>query len=346
MKLEKYARIDLHLHLDGSLSLASVKELAAMQKINIPKEDEKILNLLQVGPDCRDLNEYLEKFEFPLSLLQTAGAIEKAVCNLQTELSEQGLLYGEIRFAPQLHTRKGLTQSDVVEAAIAGRKKSPFCCELILCCMRGEHKEKANRETVRVAKKYLNQGVCAIDLAGAEALYPTEDYREIFAFAKELGVPYTIHAGEAAGPASVYQALESGADRIGHGVRSVEDARLLKLLSQKEVPLELCPSSNLNTNIYKHIKEYPLRRLMDAGVCVTVNTDNSMVSNTSLKKEYEMLVQAFDLSEQELWKLVMNSVRVSFAKKDTKMWLKEQIEKGVMDEREQMHCSSFGKRTK
>ena len=166
--MSKKRYIDLHLHLDGSLSLASVKQLAAMQNIPLPQTDAEILHLLQVSPDCRDLNEYLEKFAFPCSLLQTEEGLSTAVYNLCEELHAQGLLYAEIRFAPQLHTEKGLTQAEITAAAIAGMQKSSFHANLILCCMRGNDNHAENLETIRTAKAYLGKGVCAADLAGAE----------------------------------------------------------------------------------------------------------------------------------------------------------------------------------
>lgn len=307
-----YARIDLHLHLDGSLSLASVKELAAMQGIDIPEKDEELLDVLRVGRDCRDLNEYLEKFEFPLSLLQTAEAVETAFYNLKEELKAQGLAYAEIRFAPQLHTRKGLTQTEVVEAAVKGMRRSDLPAGLILCCMRGTENHGQNLETVRIAGKYLGRGVCAADLAGAEALYPTGDFGDLFVLAGTLGVPYTIHAGEADGPESIYAALELGARRIGHGVRSVEDPALLRRLAREGVTLELCPTSNLHTHIFERIEGYPLRKLMDAGVRVTINTDNMMVSGITLREEFQKLIDAFSLEESELETLLKNAEDAAF----------------------------------
>lgn len=325
MKERTYGRIDLHLHLDGSLSLQSVRELAKMQGIAVPDEDQELQRWLQVREDCKDLNEYLEKFEFPLSLLQTREAISKAVSNLGEELKSQGLLYGEIRFAPQLHLQKGLTQEEVVEAAITGMKQSGFCSGLILCMMRGEDNQKENLETVRVAEKYLGSGVVAVDLAGAEALFKTADFTEEFALARSLFVPFTIHAGEADGPESVYQAVSFGAKRIGHGIRSVEDRELLKLLKEKEVTLELCPTSNLNTNIYENMEQYPIRVLMDAGVKVTINTDNMMVSNTNLKREFDKIAETFSMTEEELLWMEQNAVEASFADKETKKLLKNKI---------------------
>ena len=320
------ALIDLHLHLDGSLSLASVRELARMQGIGVPAEDGELLKLLQVGPECKDLNEYLEKFDFPCSLLQTREAITLAVRNLTQELAAQGLLYAEIRFAPQFHTLQGLTQYEVVEAATAGLDGG-VRANLILCCMRGEGNREKNIETVEVASAFLGRGVCAVDLAGAEALFPTEHFGELFRLAAEKGVPYTIHAGEACGPDSVYTALSFGARRIGHGVRSMEDGALVARLAAEGVPLELCPTSNLNTSIFSAIGEYPLRELMAAGVKVTINTDNMMVSGVTLASEMELMTRTFGLTAAERRTLAMNAAEASFADPAVKDWLVLEIEK-------------------
>lgn len=319
--------IDLHLHLDGSLSLASVRELAEMQEIEIPESDEELLATLQVNEDCKDLNEYLEKFDFPLSLLQTEAAISTAVYNLEEELKKQGLIYAEIRFAPQLHTEKGLSQAEVIEAAITGTKKSGFHSNLILCCMRGSDNHEENLDTVRLAKEYLGQGVCGVDIAGAEALFPTDGFEDIFTLAKKLNVPFTIHAGEADGPQSVYKALEFGAERIGHGVRSIEDENLVSRLAREKIALELCPTSNLNTNIFESIEEYPLRKLMEAGVKVTINTDNMTVSGITLQSEFQKVTDACSLTGEEIETIVRNAADASFAAPEEKAWINAEIDK-------------------
>ena len=292
-----------------------------MQNIEIEQDDAALLRKLQVSPTCRDLNEYLEKFDFPCSLLQTEADITRSVANLSEELAQQGLLYAEIRFAPQLHLLKGLNQQQVVEAAMAWLDQEKFKANLILCCMRGFDNHEANLETVRVASKYVGQGVCAVDLAGAEALFPTEHFEDLFTLARELGVPYTIHAGEACGAESVYTALRFGTKRLGHGVRSIEDDALVTRLAAEGVALELCPTSNLNTSIFEKIEDYPMRKLMAAGVKVTVNTDNMMVSGVTLASELEKL----GLTKEELHTLALNAAEASFASADVKEWLKREI---------------------
>ena len=324
--MNPYALIDFHLHLDGSLSLASVRELAAMQDIPVDTEDAALLKRLQVNPGCRDLNEYLEKFDFPCSLLQTAGALTKCVSNLRRELAEQGLLYAEIRFAPQFHLGQGLTQDQVVAAAVAGLNGEGVKANLILCCMRGVGNHDKNLETVRVAKKYLGKGVCAVDLAGAEALFPTADFEDLFRLAARKGVPYTIHAGEADGCGSVRTALSFGTGRVGHGVRSTEEPALVRHLAAEGVTLELCPTSNLNTSIFEKLADYPLMELMSVGVRVTVNTDNMTVSGVTLESEMEKLAQTFPLTEAHFKALARNAANASFASREDKDWMLARIE--------------------
>lgn len=309
--------IDLHIHLDGSLSIAAVKKLAAMQNISIAGDDSVLLSKLQVSKGCRDLNEYLEKFDFPLTLMQTSLALEESIYALLKEQKEQGLIYSEIRFAPQLHIKNGLSQKEVVEAVLKGcqRAKTDFNmdCGIILCCMRGAD-NSLNEDTLYVADHMmkLQKSVVAVDLAGAEKLFPTSDYETLFAQAKNLGLLFTIHAGEADGPESIWKALELGASRIGHGIRAVEDESLIKELSKRKIPLEICPTSNLNTRVSDNIEKYPVMKLIDAGVPVTINTDNMTVSGTTLADEFNLIKNAFSLSDKDILRLLVNSAEAVF----------------------------------
>lgn len=322
--------VELHLHLDGALSINNCKKLAQIQNINIPKDDNVLDNLLTVSPDCHDLNEFLTKFEFTLSLLQTPEGIKNAVKNLQEELIEQGLIYAEIRFAPQLHLSNGLSQEEVVTSAIEGLNSSKLRCNLILCCIRGNNNHNENTETVRIAKKYLNKGVCGVDLAGAEGLYPTKDFEDIFKYAKELGVPFTIHAGEADRPSSVKDAIRFGANRIGHGVRSTEDDNIVRLIADKGITLEICPTSNICTSVYNKISEIPIKYFIDNGVNITISTDDPTICNTKLKEELKLLANAFSLTYEDIVKLQLNAINASFASKE----VKEEIIKIII-------CESF-----
>ena len=325
---KKYALIDLHLHLDGSMSLECARSLATKQGIAMP-DDEELLSKLRVSEDCQDLNEYLECFALPLSLLQTADAISESVERLCNELAEEGLIYAEIRFAPQLHLQNGLTQEEVVLAALDGLSRSKLKASLILCCMRGADNKEKNIETVRLVSKYLGQGVCAVDLAGAEALFPNENFVDVISYAKSLSLPMTLHAGEALGVESVYSAIELGAWRIGHGVRSVEDSSLVELLANKQIALELCPTSNLNTRVFDKLSDYPIRTFLDANVLITINTDNISVSATSLANEYQKIADTFSLSEDELFALALNSAKATFLSENEKNKLVDEIKKSL-----------------
>lgn len=328
-KLECYT--ELHLHLDGSMSIDIIKELAQVQNMELNYTDQELKDILQVSEDCSDLNEYLEKFPFPLTFLQTKAGLAKSVELLCKELYECGLIYAEIRYAPQLHCDNGMTQRDAIEAAIEGTKKSPIPVTLILCCMRGDDNHEENIETVNLAAEYLNKGVGAIDIAGAEALFPTEDFADIFALAAQKGVPFTIHAGEADGPKSVYKALEYGTKRIGHGVRSTEDSKLIEKLRNEQIILECCPTSNINTAIHKSIKEFPYRTFMDNGVKFTINSDNMTVSNTNVKEEFKLLNDEFKIKRSELLDLLNNSVDAAFTTDEIKARLREKIYSEVME---------------
>ncbi len=304
--------IDLHLHLDGSLTPAYVIRQAKKQGMELPVWDEKELVKYMTAPvDCKDLNEYLEKFDLPCSVMQTEDAITDAVRDVCGQMETQGLKYVEIRFAPQLHTKKGLTQRLVTEAAIKGLPDGGALeAKLILCCMRMEDNEKENMETIRMAKEYLGKGVAAADLAGAEALYPTASFEAVFRKAKESGVPFTIHAGEADGPESIWMALKFGARRIGHGVRCLEDEKLVEYLREHRIPLEVCPTSNFQTKAVKG--EYPLKKMLEKGLCVTLNTDNTTVSGTSLEKEFNLAVNKLGLTEKEVEILKENAEKARF----------------------------------
>ena len=287
-----------------------------------------------MSKDCRVLNEYLEKFEFPLTLLQKAEAITECVRMLIAGQDSQGIMYSEIRFAPQLHTRKGLSQQEIVEAACEGldesRKywKSYSCHNLILCCMRSDDNKDANMETVRLAALYAERGrgVVAADLAGAEGLYATDSFADVFRDAVQSGVPFSFHAGEAAGAESVECALNFQAVRIGHGVRSTENPLIMQELADRETALELCPTSNLNTKIYETIENYPIQQLMNKGIKVTVNTDNMMVSNTTEARELALVADTFNMEKKDVKQLIMNGVEAAFTTEGIKNRLRARVE--------------------
>ena len=324
--------IDLHLHFDGSLPVKTVWEQAKKQGITLAASSMDELRDMMVCPvDCKSLNEYLEKFDIPLRVLQTKDGIRECMEDLIAELILEGIIYAEIRFAPQLHLQNGLTQEDVVQAAIAGVETATsgqeMKVQLILCCMRGSDNDDANRETVLMTSKYLGKGVCACDLAGAEALFKTESFADLFAYAAELGVPYTIHAGEADGPKSIKDAISFGAKRLGHGVRAVEDASLVTELMENEITLECCPISNVQTKAVASIEVHPIKEFLYRGLKVTVNTDNRMVSQTTIAKEIEFLRDNLGLTVEEERQLYLNAAESAFLTRKEREGLKNVITK-------------------
>ena len=330
--------IDLHLHLDGAITVPIAKKLAALQDISLPADtDDALDKLLRVPEDCTSLNDFLKCFELPLTLLQTIDGLSEAVYLVLEKCSEDGVVYAEVRFAPQLHTQGKMSQEDAVLAALDGLNhfqkdhetstETPFFANLILCCMRGNDNKSENQETVRLAEKYLVKtgGVVAIDLAGAEALFPTSDFQDIFSEVQNKNIPFTIHAGEADGPESIRTALEFGASRIGHGVRAFEDSELTELLAKKHIPLEMCPTSNRQTHAVDDMNSYPLRFFLDRGIPVTINTDDPAIEGTSIKNEFDYIKKLYSISDDEIHTLLLNSVNAAFTTEDIKQKLINEV---------------------
>lgn len=326
--------IDLHLHLDGSVPYQTVRKLLAKEGKSLPETD--LQKRLSVSPDCRNLDEYLDKFDFPLSLMQTADNLRLIVRELLEELRGQGLVYVEIRFAPQRHTET-LTQTEAVQAVLDGRDDfyawqkgqagNDLHVNFLLCLMRPVGQDEANWETVRVAKEFKDQGVAGLDLAGPEnEEVANHKYAPFFQQAREWGIPYTIHAGESMGPESMREALALGTKRIGHGIRCQEDPSLVKELAEDGITLECCASSNLNTKVFDQIAEYPLRSMLGQNLRVTLNTDNMTVSATDLPREYQLMEEQ-GLTKSEEKQLYLNSVRAAFASQEEKDRLLALLEK-------------------
>jgi adenosine deaminase len=321
---DKY--IDLHLHLDGAITLDIAKKLASLQNITLPTNDDAELEkLLSVPDDCQSLNDFLKCFELPLTLLQTPEGLSESVRLVGDNIASQGVVYAEIRYAPQLHCDKGMTQEDAIKAALDGLKKTKLKANLILCLMRGEGNDAENEETLELAKKYLvkDGGVVAIDIAGAEALFNTSNYKDIFAKAKSYNIPFTIHAGEADGPLSVKNAIDYGAVRIGHGVRIYEDPKVVYLVNDKGIYLEMCPTSNRQTHAVEDMSKYPFMDYLEKGIKVTLNTDDMGIERTTLAKEFRYMEQNYGLTGEQEKTLLLNSVNGAFTSDEVKSELKK-----------------------
>lgn len=329
MNYEKYAIADIHLHLDGSLSPKAIIEVAKKENITLPTYDEmELRKYLEVPENCKSLNEYLERFDLPNLVLQTRFGLDHCTMDLLKRLSDDGVKYTEIRMAPQLSTNKGLSQEEVVKQLIEtlnkAESKYPIKANLILCMMRGPKNLEMNIETVKIANKYKNDKVVAVDLAGAEALFPNEMFEKEFELIKKYKLNLTVHAGEASGSDSVKSALEFGAKRIGHGIKSIQDKNVLEILKKNEICLEICPKSNTDTKAILSYEELPIREFVEMGIKVSINSDNMTVSNTTVKKEYETLAK-LGFSENQLREFALNTINYSFADKATKDLIKKSI---------------------
>lgn len=303
-------KVELHLHLDGSIRTSTISEL-----LNIDLQEAK--KLTSIETKCQSLKEYLTKFDIPLKIMQTKENLERVAFELAEDLQKDDVIYAEIRFAPNKHLKLGLTLDEVITAILKGLSQVPIKTNLILCMMRGDSYEQ-NLKVIKLAKKYLNHGIVAIDLAGAEAAYPVNLYQELFEISQKENIPFTIHAGEADGPLSVINAINLGARRIGHGIRAIEDERALKLIKEKDITLEVCPKSNLDTNMYENLRNHPIKKLYEMGLLVTLNTDNRTVSNTTLTKTYQDLQEIFSFTEQDFLKMNENAINGAFLNQEEK----------------------------
>lgn len=326
MMVNDIPKILLHLHLDGAIDIDDAFKWVKEDGIKISKKD--LLRELQVDEECHNLNDYLKKFDLPCKLLQTCERLEITSYHLFQKLAKLNVVYAEVRFAPLKHLEKGLILDDVVISVINGFNKanveSGIMGGIILSLMRGEEYEK-NKNVVDVAKKYLGKGVVGIDLAGAEALYPTKDYVKLFSYAKTLEIPFTIHAGEAAGVESIKAALDIGAKRIGHGVKVIDDEALMERVIKENILLEVCVTSNYQTEAIK--RRHPIEKLYRKGVKISINTDNDTVSSIDINREYARILQETKMDIEDLIKCNTNSIPFIFADDKTKNKLLNMYEK-------------------
>lgn len=319
-------KIDLHCHLDGSLSVETMRVLAK----NIGRElpgDEELTKKMQVSGDCRNLGEYLSCFDLPIPFLCTEQNFEDAVTGVMRDAAEENIAYIEIRFSPLQSKDFGMTYYQMIEAAVRGLRKGTETYDvygnLILCGMRHLAPEE-NIRMLKVGREFLGIGVCAADMAGNEAAFPIMLQREFFEEAKRLDMPFTIHAGECGSVQSIRDALQLGASRIGHGIAAAKDDMLVQELKKKHIPLEMCPISNLQTKAVESATQYPFEFFRKSGLMITINTDNRMVSGTSITREFEWLENMYGLNELDAQILTNQALDAAFADDDTKetVWKK------------------------
>ncbi|MDO4261754.1 MAG: adenosine deaminase [Eubacteriales bacterium] len=311
-ELLKMPKAELHCHLDGSLTRGCVERI--LGRAVQPEE-------LQAEAECGSLAKYLEKFSLPLECLQTAEGLSGASKDFLLEAAKENVRYMEVRFAPLCSTGKGLRCGQVVESVLDGLAEAKKQCgtsyNVIVCAMR-HHSDEENLRMLRECREYLGEGVCAADLAGDEAAWPMSRFGGLFAEAARLDYPFTIHAGECGSVQNVLDAVELGAARVGHGIAMAGHREAQKLLADRRIGVEMCPTSNLQTKAVGSAGDYPIREFMEAGLLVTVNTDNRTVSGTTLTQEMEFLNRRFGLSAEELRALMRNAAEVSFADDNVK----------------------------
>lgn len=332
MKAYPFPKIDLHLHLDGSLPVPTAWELAKTRKPELLENGyEAFRSRMQVHPDCHSLHEILDCFDLPLALLQDEEALFLCTSDLIKQLAASNVVYAEIRFAPQQHIKEGLTQRQVIEAVLAGVKEAAERypqteIQLITCMMVFPFDNDAeNWETVHLCHEYLHHGVCALDIAGPEGVKPFSTYQPFFIEANRLHIPYTIHAGESGPVQHVKEALEMGASRIGHGVSAIDDPMLLAKLKEQKIPLESCVQSNYVCEVIDDYKHHPIRAYFDRGLLVTVNTDDMTIIDSTLDREYEILQKELHFTDQELLELNRNSIHAAFLSEKRKQFYIQMI---------------------
>lgn len=315
-QIKMLPKAELHCHLDGSVSLDTIRQLAEMEGIPVPVEEEKLRALTMAPPDCGSLKQYLNCFGLAVSCMQAEDTLRLAAFNLIKEAASEHLIYIEVRFAPLLHLRMGLRARQVVESVLLGLEQGcqRFDVEygLILCAMRNESMEHA-MTVLELAEEYGGRKVVGIDLAGSEAEYPVTLFSDVFREASHLNIPFTIHAGEAAGPESVKHAVEAGASRIGHGIAASRDKGLLRECRDRGITFEFCPSSNMQTKAAAGWNEYPFMEFYESGIHVTVNTDNRRVTGTNMTREFELLRNHYGIGCRDVERLTYYALYGSFA---------------------------------
>jgi adenosine deaminase len=341
--LREIPKTDLHIHLDGSIRLDTVRELARSQGLDLALSTEKELRRrLVCGDACESLEEYLDAFQHTLSVLQEPEAMRRAACELVEDAARENVRYIEVRFSPILHELKGHSMREILDAVLAGLDEASRATGVqtgvIVCSIRSMSPAKS-LALADLCVEYKNRGVVGFDLAGAEFNYPAKEHGEAFRKILKHNINCTCHAGEGYGPASIHQALHAlGAHRIGHGTRLHEDPDLLAYVNNHRIPLEICLTSNLQTAVVTRLEEHPFRLYYDTGLRVTLNTDNTLMSDTDITREYAKAVEAFGLGIADVRKLVLNGFKSTFLPLRRKVALLTQ----VLDELDGLIGRSFG----
>lgn len=328
MNFATLPKIELHCHLDGSLRPETIIDIAKREGISLPSLDMDEIQRELVAPlECESLDEYLEKFAIPNLVMQSKENLRRITFELFEDAARENVKYMEVRFAPLLHTAAGLDVEEIIQSILDGlkdaEKQYDIKGNLILSCMRTMSAERAF-EVVEKGKKFLGEGVVAIDLCASEEEGFCGEFVEPIALAREYGYRVTIHAGETGVGKNVLEAVELlGAERIGHGVFIKDCDEAYNIVKEKDVVLEMCPTSNVQTKAVNQFSEHPIYQFHKDGIKVTVNTDNRTVSDTTMANECHIVFKEFNLSENDYKQIYINSVEASFADSETKEILKK-----------------------
>lgn len=326
MNLHILPKVELHLHLDCSLSYDVVKKLD-------PSVTPGQYNTEFVAPPkCDDLVDFLKRAVKGFQIMQTKEALQLVVDDLFEQLKNDNAIYAEIRFAPFLHLEKGLTPADVVEtveaATAAAVKRTGVEARLILCTLR-HYTEEQSMATVKLVEQFAGTYVAGFDIAGDEAGCPVTNHISAFKYAQEKGLHITAHAGEAAGSESVWEVLEYfKPSRIGHGARSAEDEKLVSHLRDKKIHLEICPSCNVQTSMYDSYKDHPVDSLKRKGVALNINTDCRTIVHVDLVTEYKRLQENFGWTKKDFYECNVNAVKAAFIPAAVKEVLLQKLAEG------------------
>jgi adenosine deaminase len=323
-------KIELHCHLDGSVRPETIIDIAKREGIHIPSFDIEEMKEELIAPlDCESLDEYLEKFSIPNAVMQSKENLKRITFELYEDAAKENVKYMEVRFAPLLHTQRGLSVKEIIGSVIEGMKEAEEQFDIkgniILSCMRMMSAERAF-EVVEQGKSFLGKGVVAIDLCASEEEGFCGKFIEPIALAREYGYRVTIHAGETGIGRNVLEAVEwLGAERIGHGVYITDCPEAYQVVKEKQIVLEICPTSNVQTKAVNQFQDHPLYNFHKDGIKITINTDNRTVSDTTMTKECELVWNEFAMSKEDYREIYMNSVEACFASDEVKDGLKKYV---------------------
>jgi adenosine deaminase len=315
--IRELPKTDLHVHLDGSLRLNTLIDLARIQQVELPSSNPKKLEKLVIsGKNCNNLNEYLRGFDITLSVMQTPEALYRIAYELAKDAAEENVWYMEVRFSPILHIRRGLKLTTIVNSVLEGlqeaEKKFNIKTGIIVCGMRNIN-PATSLKLAELSVAYKNKGVVGFDLAGQEENYPAKDHKEAFFLIRKNNINTTAHAGEAFGPESIHQAIhDCGAHRIGHGTRLYEDGDLLNYVNDHRIPLEICITSNIQTRAATSLESHPFRFYYDYGLRVTINTDNRLVSDTTITNEFYLVAKHLNLNLDDIKSIIIDGFKSAF----------------------------------